>query len=400
MSSGPQPSAVVDELSSHPQVENLGAYVRAVALRAARERNRGFGSGGTALPDAGVEPPPRDAAATRLGNVLDVLEGGPQNAAQRALLGALLALGVAHELPSAPESELELAAALVWLATHTPINALAAVDAALGDKADALWQAVARIVEEPTAAGADFDAAESLVAAAALGSSSPAPARESARQIAERTDNPLLRTLLVGSAGGGSEARLSGELSPAPHGPLATTLLAVTGILLVLGIARLVGRFALSYRRPARLLVSARGLELTHRTELLGRVLRDRETLVPMENLARITREVRFARVGLYAGLLALVLGSYFGMGLFVDGLRVPGGSFPLLGLAALIIALGLLIDFGLSSMADSARGRCRIVVVPRKGRPLCIGELDPGRADAMLAGVAARAGQPSSTSS
>ena len=105
--------------------------------------------------------------------------------------------------------------------------------------------------------------------------------------------------------------------------------------------------------------------------------------------LARVTREVRYARLGLYAGLLALVLGTYFGMGLFVDGVRVPGGSASLLGMAVLLMVLGLAADFVLSGASDNARGKCRLVVVPRKGRRLCIGMLDPRRADQMLASIA-----------
>jgi hypothetical protein len=102
-----------------------------------------------------------------------------------------------------------------------------------------------------------------------------------------------------------------------------------------------------------------------------------------------VTREVRYARLGLYAGLLALILGTYFGMGLFVDGIRVPGGSASLLGMAVLMMVLGLGADFVLSGASDNARGRCRVVVVQRRGRRLCIGALDPRRADAMLSHVA-----------
>jgi hypothetical protein len=98
---------------------------------------------------------------------------------------------------------------------------------------------------------------------------------------------------------------------------------------------------------------------------------------------------VRYARLGLYAGLLALVLGTYFGMGLFVDGVRVPGGSLSLLGMAVLLMVLGLGADFVLSGASDNARGKCRLVVEPRKGRRLCIGALDPRRADQMLASIA-----------
>jgi hypothetical protein len=151
----------------------------------------------------------------------------------------------------------------------------------------------------------------------------------------------------------------------------------------------LIARFALAYRRPATLRIGPEGLELKHRIELMGRVLRDRATLVPLSNLSRVTREVRFARVGLYAGLCALVVGTYFGVGLIVDGVRVPGGSPPLLGMAVTCIIVGLGLDFLLSTAADSARGKCRIVIVPQTGQHLCVGSLDPVSADAMLTSIA-----------
>lgn len=153
----------------------------------------------------------------------------------------------------------------------------------------------------------------------------------------------------------------------------------------------MIGRFALAYRRPARVRLGDRGLEIEHRTELLGRVLRDRESLVPLQNLARVTREVRYPRVGMYAGLMSLVIGSYLGLGLLVDGVRVPGGSPPLLGLGLLLIALGIGIDFALTTLSDGVRGRCRLVVVPKKGRRVCVGQLDPRQADRMLNALAER---------
>jgi hypothetical protein len=60
--------------------------------------------------------------------------------------------------------------------------------------------------------------------------------------------------------------------------------------------------------------------------------------------------------------------------------------------MAVLFIAGGLLMDFVLSSLADSLRGKCRIVVVPRTGRPVCIGAIDAASADSMLADIAERA--------
>ena len=183
--------------------------------------------------------------------------------------------------------------------------------------------------------------------------------------------------------------RSAGSSSLAPLAPAATAVLALSLLLFVWQALRLVARFVFAYRRPAVLRLTPRGLELTHQVMLLGKVLRDRSTLVPLANLSRVTRETRYARLGLYAGLVALVLGTYFGMGLFVDGLRVPGGSSALLEMAAATMIAGLAIDFVLSSLADSARGKCRLLVEPRSGRRLCVSGVDPASADAMLAGLA-----------
>jgi hypothetical protein len=50
------------------------------------------------------------------------------------------------------------------------------------------------------------------------------------------------------------------------------------------------------------------------------------------------------------------------------------------------IVALGLALDFALSSVAPGARGRCRLLLVPRDGAKLCVAGVDPRRADAVLA--------------
>lgn len=189
------------------------------------------------------------------------------------------------------------------------------------------------------------------------------------------------------------ETNLVGELTAAPKGAVVAALLVLSGVSFVRGAARLVGKLALAYRQPAELHFSSRGLEISHRTELLGRVLRDSVTLIPIQNLASITREVRYARLGMYAGLGALVLGTYVGAGLLVDGMRVPGGSPSLLGLGLAAIGLGALFDFLLAVVIDAVRKTCRIVVTPHFGRSLCIQGLDPAETDRVLARVAEAAG-------
>jgi hypothetical protein len=388
MSVAESANAVVRRLSSESSVQQLAMHVSRLGLAAADDRDARFASGpgepGGLKADASLTP---ELAETPFGNVLVILRQGAQSDAERLLLGTLLTLGIEPQLPSAPETELALAAKLVWLATHTPVDALVALDAGLGEKAGVLWQAIGRIVEDPVRVGHGMTRGEAVVALLALRASSSEAASEALRNAAGHATDPLVLALLRSKSGG--VVSLTGELLPAPRGPVVTALLAVTMLLFALHAARFIGKIALSYRRPAQLRLTERGLELEQRTEMLGRVLRDRSMLVPIANLARVTREVRYSRAGMYAGLLALVLGSYVGMGFFVDGLRVPGTSPPLLGLAVLMMVLGLLLDFGLSALSGRATGKCRIVVVPRKGPTLCIAALDSERADAMLSRLA-----------
>ena len=176
---------------------------------------------------------------------------------------------------------------------------------------------------------------------------------------------------------------MNGELYPTPRGPVVTALLALSGILFVMHAARFVAKFALAYRRPAEVTLSDDGVRIKTRTEMLGRLLREREIVIGRAGLARATREVRYPRIAFYAGLLALAVGSYIGVSTLVDGVRAASPSLLLTGLV--IIALGIGLDFFLGSLAPGATGRVRVSFVPKKGRAVCIGGVDAKRADAAL---------------
>ncbi len=107
-------------------------------------------------------------------------------------------------------------------------------------------------------------------------------------------------------------------MAPA-RSPWLTVVMAVTLVLFVVSGVRLFARYALLYRRPATLRLGPQGLELTSQTLLLGKVLRNRSLRIPMSGLGSLTREVRYSGAALYAGLLALAVGTYYGTGLLVD---------------------------------------------------------------------------------
>lgn len=378
------PQAVLAELAGHPRGDELARLVHAVAFTCADERK-------ITLPE-GVQ----DAAAqlslstkdadTSFGNVITALEPGSPTRARpetRALLSALLARGVALSLPDGADAERRVVDALVWVAAHTSIDALASIDTALGAKADGLWRQTAALIRRIEAGDASIGRAGALVAAAALASSNSPVAHEEAKSLGTETRDPVIGSLLASAARSGEGASASGEMIAAPRGPVALVLMAITGLLVIVPLARMAGRLFLRYRSPAELRVSPTSLTVIAKTELLGRTVREREIVVPLDQLSSVARDVRYPRLALYAGLFALALGSYVGVSLFVDGARA--GSPDLLGMGALIVAVGVALDFALTNLMPVGRGRCRVLITPSKGGALAIGDVDPKLADAAL---------------
>jgi len=388
----------LDAITDHARGDDLAKLVHTLAFAAFDERRPALSEGlGEAMDRAGLAAADME---TRAGHVGGALEAGlSARAESRALLGALLARGVALSPPDGLSGELHVAEALVWLATFAGADALPFLDAAWPGRADAFWRAIADVIERADdGALPALGRAGAIVGAAGLAQCASPAAAAIARTLAAKVKDPAVRGVLAGPSGGpgapapgleppssglSGEGSIVGETAPGPHGPVAFTLLAVTGLLFVARAARLAGRFIIRYRSPAELRVEDTGVTVKQRTELLGRTVRERETHIPRGSLLLVRREIRYPRLPLYAGLFALALGSYFGISVFVDGVR--SGSPDLLGLGALLFAVGVALDFALAHVLPATRGRCRVLVVPRKGRAVAVTNLDPALADAAL---------------
>jgi hypothetical protein len=180
---------------------------------------------------------------------------------------------------------------------------------------------------------------------------------------------------------------LVGEVRVAPRGPVATTVLALTGILFVIHIVRLSARAALGFRKPATVSISETGARVRYKTEILGRTLRERDIVLGREGLASVLREVRYPRAAFYAGLFFLAVGSFVGVRTLADGVRAASPSLLLTGFV--FVALGVLLDFALGSVVPSSTGRCRLVFVPKAGPRICIADVNVERVDLALARLA-----------
>jgi hypothetical protein len=380
-----------DALSQHPRAADLGAIARSLMTSAAQVR-RVENRPEHVAKLAEEMRLPRDEAVTPFGNALDVLQRGPEDDAERALACALAAHVIALYPPKDSDEERRLANDLLWLAAHTHFDATALIDRALGDAAAGLWNAIAdRVRGIDQGALPALGKGEALVGGAALGSShAQVAAKQAATLATEARDRKLARVLGLRAPTGEQMEPIVGEMVPAPRGPVATALLGITGVLLALHVARLFGRIALAYKKPAQITFidgDGGGVRVRWRVEMLKRTLQDRDVLIPRAALIRATREVRYPRIALYAGLLSLAVGSYVGVSAFVDGVRAASPSLIVSGIV--IVGLGLGLDFALSSLAPAARGRCRVLFVPRDGGRLCVGGVDVRRADALLGRLA-----------
>jgi hypothetical protein len=369
--------AAFDALAKHPRLDALAAFVGDEAGVAAEARRwTGWSDKAGARLDAlGLG---EAEATSEFGDLRAVLRRGPETEGEALLVRALSAHALASKPPRDDAAQSRLAADLLWLAAETPFDGVRLLDRALGEElAESLWSPIATRVRRAEAPGGAR--AEALVGLAALlQSRSPFAAKLTARLRRELRD-PWLMALLGRDEG----ALLEGELRPGPRSALATVCLAITGILFVVSAARLFGRVALAFKRPARVRIGPSGIDIEAHTEMLGRTLREHRVRIDRAALARAAREVRYPRLAFYAGLLALALGSYLGVSLLLDGTRAASPSLLALGIA--VIGVGIAADFFLAGLSTGIRGKCRIVLVPRRGPSLAIDGLELHAADRAL---------------
>ncbi len=393
-------------LEAHPKRDALARLVRTVAMSAADERRSRFSDGLDELLRE-LELEPEDGVVGSI-NVLRVLSNTEPPASEgREVLAHLLIRGLhlAHTAQDGDEADLAWARAaerLCWLAANTPLSALGAIDAELGEGATGLWDELRSVVAQADAGGASRGRGEALVAATALASSVSPSAQAALETLRRQLTDPLLRAAVSVSAparvveaqpaedGEPSAARRSperadlvGEIVPSPLGPVGLVISTVTGFILLRYLFRFVANVLLRFRRPVEIKLTPSGVSIESKLDVLGRTVRTEKTLIPLGNLARAVREVKYPRLSLYAGLLALSVGTFVGVSLATDGARA--GSPSLLMLGAVIVVVGVALDMVFSTLLPGRTGQHRVLFVPRRGRTYAVRLVDDSAADRLL---------------
>ena len=381
------------DIEGHPRRDDLARLVRMVVLTAADEGHARFGDG----LDEVMADKQLGAEDGLVGScdLIQALSGDePPILRARRVVALLLARGINLELPTDDTAAARLSQQLCWLAAHTWIDVLCALAEGLDEPTGAwAWNALAGLIRHADRRGTPNGRAEALAAVALLSASSHPAAKDGLGSLEGQLRDGLLiaalpRNETTSSTADNAEAAdddeaahddeaaasatsLTGELVPAPLGPIALVLWTVTGLIVVRHLFRFIANVILRCKRPTQITVVNEGVTVAAKLDVLGRTLRCRQTHIPIANLAQVVREVRYPRIALYAGLLTLALGTYLGTLLIADGGRA--GSPSLLALGAAIFGAGVALDLIFANLLLGGRRKHRLLFVPRKGRVVAI---------------------------
>jgi hypothetical protein len=387
---------------AHEHREKLGALALDVLSRQAEGRVMFAGKEYVAA-RAEEHAVSREAAETPAGNLLGVLERGPDSSIELALVAALAVAGLEARIASS-ESGVSALARFVrhadWLEVASPYRVLAFVDAVLDAGArERVWQAAADACIEARDDGPHHDAsARAAARIAALGASESDAAKAALARVAEHAKDPMVRALAAWRRGDrGTDDRervvhatLHGRVARARRGTFVEILRLVTGLAaaewLLRGIATLLG-----FRRTAEVELVPGGVRVRARAVLLGRTVRERDETFTSAALGSLARRVRYPTLPLLVGALALSLGVLTGGLLVFDGVR-SGETFLLLA-AALAVLGGAGLDLALDVLVPGREGRVAVDLVALPDRRVRVDRVDAREAERFLDAVRARLG-------
>ncbi|HEX7479720.1 MAG TPA: hypothetical protein VF331_18095 [Polyangiales bacterium] len=388
--------------AAHPHAAALGAFAHDVLTTQAEGRSLFAGQKfmSQRATEHGVG---RDAAATDLGNLLAILERGPNGRSELALVAAFAVhgFGCAWEAAGEPARQ-DLARKLVnyndWLQSATAYRLMPAVDRLLSAQAQAaVYDAIAAAVlrEDSTDPAQDVAVrarnSARLVALAATGCPAAAALLARIRKQAKDVVTRATAAALLGEAlpePDRQRLRLFGSVATVQRRPWHSVLRWVSGwALLHFGYRVLC--FFLRLQRDIELELDGSALRVHGRTTLLGRTVRHWNALYSVERVTGALRRARFALLRTIVGALALCSGVLLGGHLAFEGVR--GGASLLLPLSALITALGCGLDLALYVLGDALHERVQLQVDLAEARSIRLSGVALADADRFLAALAER---------
>lgn len=401
----PLPSAeeiasAVEALADHDHGEVIAEVVARVLLEEVDEEDGGVEPG---LVERLSEETELDEEARSFDSMdpFEVLEQGPSSTVSAALLGALLAKGIAKRIDGADGVKAqraliaEMLDRLDWLEATTAIAPYLAIASTLSRSTNELfWTSVVRMLAEtsrkepPDAPKAAARQRTCLMIRASALAHAPQSVKKAVAGdvLAELQGSEVKRIALAAIAGvddaeaasrketagergalGARAAsvarapRLVGDIEGKPWGLTARLLAAVTGVLLIRWLYRLAARYIMGLRREGTMAMRVNEITLELKVHLLGRAIRESTSTYSLRSLRVAEIERRFRYLHLLVGALALVVLVALGVNFLVEG--ACSGYPPLALFGLVVVGGGILLDVLLEALVPGKKGVCTITL-------------------------------------
>jgi hypothetical protein len=317
----------------------------------------------------------RERAETPLGNVLAILERGPETPLQWALVAALFVRGFGQAVREHPEQRAALCTKLAghadWLELSTPYRVLPLLDALLDPElAGEVHAALGALLLRDDAERDPQTRARNAGRIAALAEARTTAARTALERVEAQARDAYSKTLAALAlgktpGGDGRPCRVRGRLRRFPPGRLLSVLSWVSGYALLAWTLRLL-LLGVGYLRDVEVELGSDALRIRSNTFVLGRQVRSVEQLHPLVRLRSARRAARFPSLYFLVGAFCFAVGVSFGGMFAFDAARTGDRALWLIAAALLLAGSGL--DLLLEVLLPG--GRRRVLLDLDLGKP------------------------------
>ena len=340
----------------------------------------------------------RSQADTGEGNVITLLERGPERSSQWALVSAFAVRGLEEKLAEAEAAErrelLErFARHADWLELSTPYAPYRFVKSLLSDEfqdqlIEALEGAALASSDGPSLAA---HRARAMLRMHVLSSLDRAGARVALARLAESSQDSWIRALAQHALGSeplpavdGFEVK--GLWGSVPRISALRVVQYVIGWALLQALGRGIA-YALGLERTGRVRLEANALHVRRETRLFGRTLRVSDASYALKDVVCALREVSMPAFQVLFGALALATGVVLGVIWLSDAMA--RGDRDLLVSGALALGIGALLDLLLAGWGRVRRERAGFELMVDHRRVLALRRVDPERAQRLVEQIA-----------
>lgn len=375
--------------------ERLAALVFDVLSRQAEGRTLFVGEKFVAVRAEahGVE---RAAAETPLGNLLAMLERGPESSTQWALCGALCVQGFEQSVRKQPTERKSLVSRFAAHGDFLELGSPYRVLSTLGRMLDAELAAEVHAAIGLLVLGDDHSAPHDVARARArnagrialLGEAHTAASRAALQTIENSASDAFSRALCALLLGHKTDKRepaactIHGQTRRFPGAPLFSLLRWLSGVALVASAMRLL-LASFGVRREVEVELGDLGLRVRRRISLLGRVIRTTDEVHPLKVLRRARRATRYPGIHLLLGAFCFALGVVLGGVFSYDAMRLGDSSLAVIGAVMLLVGAGA--DLLLDVLVPAGRGRVALELDLGRGSRLQLGGVPIADADLFL---------------